>query len=348
MGSETHTSTPIGTGNFENQGLRITLRETVDNLNELLERRIVTRQMLERHGFVVVEGAGGRPEARADEDTVRGETSLQFFHRDRPSHPDPSVLRVVTLRYPANEPPRTSATMIGDARPVLRETAKFLVKNPPPVHHRMVELRDEFAALGIDGIGRLDPRSMRPDGKTWSNRVFSEIAVEVGASNYERMPALYAHLDRILHQHRWQAGQLLLINDNTMVHGRFPIATEAGGGRLFRRQLDWKLRDEQLDSEEKWLNNFENLLRPCSRRPDLPGSGFAEHIDRYTDRQLALFAAIDDLMRERGATYEDLRLLREQTCNDAMSLTWYRDLVHFLYRRLRRAGFLRSELIGVG
>src|SRR5262245_13708567 len=112
--------TPIHTPDVPNGGSRIALKKPVDSLQELLDRRIVTRQDLERSGFIVVNGAGGPPEQRQGEKVLKDATTVQLIHQDMPPPEDPSVLNVVVLRRPAREKPRGAVTMIGDQQQVLR------------------------------------------------------------------------------------------------------------------------------------------------------------------------------------------------------------------------------------
>ena len=342
MSLDTHSSVPIRE-HLSDSGLRVTLHTPVATVEELFNQGIVTRSELEYHGFVIVDGITGPNEALPGETKLADGKQIQMIHKDAPSPSDPSAINVLTLRYPHGEKPRAAATMIGHAGTVLNELGQFLLDNPPPVHELMVQLRADIEALGVD---RLHPEAKRADGQTWSDFALWHVANDVRGSGYEKTSELYAALGNILYEHRWKAGQVLLVNDSTMVHGRLPHPDKERGGHAFQGHWELPLTDEQIEKESCWLNNFELHFRPCSRRPDL-GDGFRYLLPRLDEHRLSLFAAIDGLVAEHGLTYDALKDMREaMRGKDPMDDERYAGIMRSIFKRLRRLGFTYGELHG--
>lgn len=215
------------------------LRASASDLSALVQQNVITRERLQRYGFLLVQGAGGAPEALPGETALKDDTKMQLIHRDLP--PEPDTMAVVALRFPRQERQRGAYTVIGDSRAVLRTMVATLLANQETQPHQLISQLQEDAR-GLDPE-TLEPDTPHPSGVSWSQAVLFDLSNTVRASGYPDTLALYSELAADLHFHAWQPDQLLVLNDDGMAHGRLPIARAdrtKTGGIAYRSQWTWQ------------------------------------------------------------------------------------------------------------
>ena len=218
-------------------GVRIRLQDGHHDFERLLRETVISRTLLEKYGFLLLENFDGLAEPLAGEKLLKDDSTIQYIHRDLPSA-NAAGINVIALRCPQQEKLRGAHTVLGESETILRKLSEFVLHDES-VPTAMRQFREKIAALGTDSI---NPALAYDDHQTWSEAVFVHLAQTVRGRGYPRIRELYQALAPSLYFHVWRPKQLLVWNDYEMVHGRVPFAVrdpEHEGGYLLRMRMFW-------------------------------------------------------------------------------------------------------------
>ena len=215
------------------------------NWRTILTEHHISDKILHEAGFVLFKDFRPSDDSEClDWPIVRGDNKIQMLHRDHPRH------HGVAFFYAPQKTfiPRQSFTVLGDSEDVLRGIIAF-IRRHDQFHPTEKDTVIGQLLLSLQKNPQLAPDSMSPNPPlTWARYFFNHTGTSLNGIAPQVMQELYDSLKSVTYRHRWEAGDLLMLSEDTVIHGRLPFSLqqEAGQSGLIVKSLKVK-SDGRLD-----------------------------------------------------------------------------------------------------
>ncbi|MBI4836743.1 MAG: TauD/TfdA family dioxygenase [Candidatus Abawacabacteria bacterium] len=168
---------------------------------------------------------------------VSGDSKIQMIHRDHPRNNGVAYFHASDNSYIS----RQAFTVTGNAADVFNKIVEFIQKVGLHPTERDSVISELIAATQKD-LG-LSAQTAAPTGKRcWSHYFFSNTGTSLRGIPANEVFALYEYLKDVTYRHHWEKGDLLLLSEDVMVHGRMPfsLAQQTTDSKLIVKALTIK------------------------------------------------------------------------------------------------------------